>query len=419
MGNDVIQAQYDKLADISNRFGGQAEASKELISRVQQSMQPLQQGGWQGRGSAAFFGEMNGEVLPAMLRLVAALDQARSVTQEIARVVQHAEEEASRPFRSDGAAGPPLGVAAAIGVSAAGGAAAAGAAQGVGGLAGGGSVGAAGGSSGGTTGGGTASDASPAGGTGASQRPLDTGRIFSNSYMDDLVGLQVQGADSAQLNESMETLAGNPTPQQVDQALDQIAQARGLSREDVQAQYEHYQQLRAEAERIRIAKGMDPVPDVSQFFHDRFMGSTTQLRYGKVVGDALGLDPVFGAMLNPTGGLVGSGNAAVDLGDSALGYHGVMHDAAGYLYNYHNLGPGYNYLGLEDRDTSSPLTGQQAGIQYWTDKMNTGFIELTLSNTGGTLLGVAEDVKTGVSQAVDTVSDGARQVGDWFDNLFD
>ena len=100
MGNDVIQAQYDKLADIANRFGGQAEASKELIGRVQQSMQPLQQGGWQGPRLAAFFGKMNGEVMPAMRRLIDALQQANSVTLEDQFIVKSAEEEASRPFKT-------------------------------------------------------------------------------------------------------------------------------------------------------------------------------------------------------------------------------------------------------------------------------------------------------------------------------
>ncbi len=100
------------------------------------------------------------------------------------------------------------------------------------------------------------------------------------------------------------------------------------------------------------------------------MGSTPQMRYGKVVGDAFGVDPVFGALLNPTGGLVGYGNIAYQpANDSAVGYHGVFHDAAGYLNSFHNAGPGYNYLGQEDGDTSSPLTGQTSGLRYWSDKV--------------------------------------------------
>ncbi|MBE2236018.1 MAG: WXG100 family type VII secretion target [Anaerolinea sp.] len=364
MSNDIIQARYDGLASVANRFGSQGQSNQELLAHVRQVARLLEGGGWQGRGSSAFFAELNGEVLPAMQRLAAALHQARTVTLDIARVMRQAEEEAARPFRG-GALGGAAGNAAGNDVVAAG----------------------------------------P--GAGSASTAMDTSHIFVPGYMDGLIGLQVQGADSTQLNSAMETLAGNPTPQQVQQALDQIAEARGLPREVVQAHYERYLELRSEAERIGAAKGHEASPAVNQFMHDRFMGSTTQLRYGQVVGDALGVDPVFGALLNPSGGLVGPGNAAMDLGDSALGYHGVVHDAAGYLFNYHNLGPGYDYLGREGRDTSSPLTGQQAGIQYWTQRLDSGFVESALSNTGGMLLGVAEDVKTGVSQAID-----------WLDDLF-
>ncbi|MEI2692974.1 MAG: WXG100 family type VII secretion target [Anaerolineae bacterium] len=362
MSNDIIQARYDVLASVASRFGNQAQSNQELLASVRQALRLLEGNGWQGRGSTAFFTEMSGEVLPAVQRLAAAMDQARAVTLDIARVLRQAEEEASQPFR-DGAAAGGL----------------AGAAQG---------------------------DAAGAGvDAGSASTAIDTSRIFVPDYMDGLIGLHVQGADSTQLNSAMETLAGNPTPQQVQQALDQIAEARGLPREVVQAQYERYLDLRGEAERIGAAKGHESIVPVNQFFHDRFMGSTTQLRYGKVVGDALGIDPVFGALLNPSGGLVGPGNAAIDLGESALGYHGVVHDAAGYLFNYHNQGPGYDYLGREMRDTSSPLAGQQAGIQYWTERLDSGFVESTLSNTGGMLMGVAEDVKSGVSWAIDWLDD--------------
>jgi WXG100 family type VII secretion target len=367
MGHDIIQARYDALASVAGRFGDQAQTSSDLLALVRQATRPLEAGGWQGRGSTAFFAEMDGDVLPAMQRLAAALDQARTVTLDIARVIRLAEEEAARPFRG-GAAGPATG-----------------------------------GANGSTAGGPTA--AGP--GAGSTSPAIDTSQIFTPAYMDGLVGLQVQGAGSAQLNSAMETLAGNPTPQQVQQALGQIAEARGLPREVVQAHYERYLELRSEAERIGAAKGHEAISAVNQTLHDSFMGSATQLRYGKVVGDALGVDPVFGALLNPSGGLVGPGNVAMDLGESALGYHGVVHDAAGYLFNYHNQGPGYDYLSREGRDTSSPLTGQQAGIQYWTRQLDSGFVESALSNTGGVLLGVAEDVKSGVTQAID-----------WFDDLF-
>lgn len=105
MGNDIIQAQYDELTTVASRFGGQAEATKQMIDRVRQAMEPLEQGGWQGRGSAAFFAEMNREVLPTVQRMTAALDQARTVTLQVRDIMKAAEEEASAPFKSNGASG--------------------------------------------------------------------------------------------------------------------------------------------------------------------------------------------------------------------------------------------------------------------------------------------------------------------------
>jgi hypothetical protein len=162
--------------------------------------------------------------------------------------------------------------------------------------------------------------------------------------------------------------------------------------------------------------------------HPNFMGSTSQMRSGQVVGDAFGMDPAFGALLNPSGGLVGPGNKAFDGDDSAVGYHGAVHDAAGYLYNYHDQGPGYDYMGLEGRDTSSPLSGQRAGISYWrdvlpdrsggqkfTDVVSDGIMEGVVGGMDGvtSAYGTVKDVVSGgVDKAKDVVSSGAGKIKD-------
>lgn len=107
MGADVIQAQYDQLEQIAVRFGRQAESTAQTTQRMQQSMRALQAGGWEGRGAAAFFAEMDRSVLPSLQRLVAALQQSQSVTRQISQVMRAAEEEASRPFHGDSAAPGP------------------------------------------------------------------------------------------------------------------------------------------------------------------------------------------------------------------------------------------------------------------------------------------------------------------------
>jgi WXG100 family type VII secretion target len=99
MQTDVIQADYAQLQAITERFSRAAEASALIAQRVRADFAPLVDGGWQGRGSASFRAEMDGELLPALERLVDALRTAQSVTTDIEMLLRHAEEQAARPFR--------------------------------------------------------------------------------------------------------------------------------------------------------------------------------------------------------------------------------------------------------------------------------------------------------------------------------
>ena len=113
------------------------------------------QTGWQGRGSQAFFSEMNGKVLPALRRLVQALAEANRVTKEIGQLVQTSDQQASGPFKNDGVAGGGAGAIAGGGSGSDG--------QGVTMGGAGGTVGAGGASSGGDGSGGTSGDGSGSG----------------------------------------------------------------------------------------------------------------------------------------------------------------------------------------------------------------------------------------------------------------
>ncbi|MEZ4713863.1 MAG: hypothetical protein R3A44_42155 [Caldilineaceae bacterium] len=192
--------------------------------------------------------------------------------------------------------------------------------------------------------------------------------------------------------------------------LNRLADIRGVPREEFRQQYERYLTLRQEAEARN-----GPVDGISETMHGDFLGSTASLRYGKVVGDVLGVDPVFGSLLNPTGGLVGPGNVGYNPGDdSAVGYHGIFHDAAGYLYNYHDTGPGYDYLGQEmGRDTSDPLTGQRSGIRWWirnTDTPGPDFISDPLSaGLVDTAIDFADNLRNGyqgLKESLGAIADG-------------
>jgi WXG100 family type VII secretion target len=96
---DEIKADYEQLEQIANRFGNQADEIHDMLEQVRNSMDRLEPD-WIGRGSKAFFREMQGEVLPAVRRLYQALREANKVTKEIVQTMQQADEEASSPFRS-------------------------------------------------------------------------------------------------------------------------------------------------------------------------------------------------------------------------------------------------------------------------------------------------------------------------------
>lgn len=98
--SEQIQADYQQLEQVAAKFSQQSQAIAQMLQSVKGSMSKLENGGWIGRGSQAFFAEMNNKVLPATQRLQSALSEAGRVTKEISNTVKQAEEEASSPFRA-------------------------------------------------------------------------------------------------------------------------------------------------------------------------------------------------------------------------------------------------------------------------------------------------------------------------------
>jgi WXG100 family type VII secretion target len=114
MSSNIIQANYDTLDTVAARFGQQAEATIALQGNVLRSYQALADGGWQGRGFAAFSAEMESDIFPTLQRLTHALEEARAVTLEASAVMRQAEEEAASVFQGGdyaGMAGDRAGVA--------------------------------------------------------------------------------------------------------------------------------------------------------------------------------------------------------------------------------------------------------------------------------------------------------------------
>lgn len=98
---DIIRVDHEALAKIAANFGKEASAVAEMLQQVTQAMQTLQNGGWMGRGSDAFFAEMEQKVVPAVRRLIEALAEAERTTKTISTTMKSADEEASSGLRED------------------------------------------------------------------------------------------------------------------------------------------------------------------------------------------------------------------------------------------------------------------------------------------------------------------------------
>lgn len=96
---DIVRANYQQLDQIANKFKNEAEQTRAMLQKVKGAMEPLQSGGWIGKGSDAFFNEMNGKIIPAVNRLAQALQEAASKTKEIANTLRQAEQEGANPFQ--------------------------------------------------------------------------------------------------------------------------------------------------------------------------------------------------------------------------------------------------------------------------------------------------------------------------------
>lgn len=327
-----IRGDYDQLQNIAKMFARNAQQLQKTSKKLQRNINELQSGGWVGQGANKFYQEMSNDVMPSMNRLARSMNSASRVTIKILKLFKEVESIWMRIFKA-------LGLGGALGAGA-------GAGAGAGNGAGGGAAGA----------------GVPAWQQDSPFLVRDPEGLFTDDYMKDLIGYAPPGAGSDELGDIMNELLDNPSEARTDELLDQLADLRGRPRIEIQVEWDKFKEIQEQQAEVD-PEGPDSLVGGSMNPH---MGSITQMRYGKVVGDAFGIDPTFGAMLNPTGGLVGYGRWAVPGGDTAVGYHGIVHDAAGYLYNNHNAGPGYDYLRAGNRgQPGSPFSGQAVGIRHW------------------------------------------------------
>jgi hypothetical protein len=131
-------------------------------------------------------------------------------------------------------------------------------------------------------------------------------------------------------------------------------------------------------------RSLDPVSDIDKKYDD-YWGSDEQLKFGCIVisslDDMRDMDPVFGSLLYPIGGfskiLL---NKKEKYGAESVILHNITHDAAGYLYRYHAVGPGYNYIrsSFTCFPTSSPKSNNMVGLIFWSTHIQTFKYKKTL-----------------------------------------
>jgi WXG100 family type VII secretion target len=109
MGGNVtaakVRADYEQLKVAADRFGRQAQVTRQTLLSLHQAVDMLQGGDWVGQGASAFYQEMWSTVMPAVQRLVTALESAQHATSQISQIMAQAEADAARVLRGDGVAG--------------------------------------------------------------------------------------------------------------------------------------------------------------------------------------------------------------------------------------------------------------------------------------------------------------------------
>lgn len=101
MATPIVRGNYEQLSRVAQTFSRQAETCQQTLRSVQQVKNVLQNGDWVGQGAAAFYSEMDSALLPALTRLINALEVASTVTLTISQIVNQTEVDVARLFQSN------------------------------------------------------------------------------------------------------------------------------------------------------------------------------------------------------------------------------------------------------------------------------------------------------------------------------
>jgi WXG100 family type VII secretion target len=96
----IRKLNYDDLNSIVGKFKTEAQEIDGLLKQTKGKVESLHNNQWVGQGSEKFFSEMESLVLPAVSRLVDALNHAADIAQKIADTIRRFDEETKSFFNN-------------------------------------------------------------------------------------------------------------------------------------------------------------------------------------------------------------------------------------------------------------------------------------------------------------------------------
>ncbi len=90
-----IQADYEHLAQAATIFAREAQQTEQLLQTIKRASENVHGNAWVGRAADAYMAEMQGELLPAVQKLAAALDRSSSAVKQVSDLLAQAEQQAS------------------------------------------------------------------------------------------------------------------------------------------------------------------------------------------------------------------------------------------------------------------------------------------------------------------------------------
>lgn len=89
----TVQCDYDQLNGIVQRFNDTSESARNTLDKVSAQMEVLRGGAWIGPNADKFYEIMDNDWIPAMDRLVKAMEKAAEVVDQVQKIIKDADDQ--------------------------------------------------------------------------------------------------------------------------------------------------------------------------------------------------------------------------------------------------------------------------------------------------------------------------------------